>query len=227
MAFSPNGKKLTCGTDDDIRIYNINNSQLTLGLLRGHKGLVHSVLWSCSGSRLFSGSWDYMICCWNSNTGEQIGQPWTGHTNWICSLCLSPDRLILASASLDKTACFWDASSGQPIGQHLHISRFRFCNRHIVAKIMTAFDTVIHSYSGFYILHHSQSHYIMGWQPHNIIVISVSKDPIATHSSISIDIQAWQGLRSSEDIMSQVDNWTSHRCDRAHNDYAMADCCTQ
>ena len=162
MAFSPNGKKLTCGTDDDIRIYNINNSQLTLGLLRGHKGLVHSVLWSRSGSRLFSGSWDYMICCWNSNTGEQIGQPWTGHTNWICSLCLLPDRSILASASLNKTACFWDASSGQPIGQHLHISRFRFCNRHIVAKIMTAFDTVIHSYSGFYILHHSQSHYIMG-----------------------------------------------------------------
>ena len=196
MAFSPNGKKLTCGTDDDIRIYNINNSQLTLGLLRGHKGLVHSVLWSCSGSRLFSGSWDYMICCWNSNTGEQIGQPWTGHTNWICSLCLSPDRSILASASLDKTACFWDASSGQPIGQHLHISRFRFCNRHIVAKIMTAFDTVIHSYSGFYVYIASQSvtlHHGLTTAQHNSN-FSVK----GSYSNTEFNIHRHTGLTGSE-----------------------------
>ena len=31
MAFSPNGKKLACGTDDDIRVYDIDNGQLTLG----------------------------------------------------------------------------------------------------------------------------------------------------------------------------------------------------
>ena len=59
------------------------------------------------------------ICCWNSDTGEQIGQPWTGHNSWIRSLSLSPDGLILASASWDKTVRFWNAITGHPIGQHL------------------------------------------------------------------------------------------------------------
>ena len=77
------------------------------------------MLWSRDGRRLFSASWDNTIRCWNSDTGEQIGQPWTGHTHWIRSLSLSPAGSILASVSLDKTVRFWDATSGHPIGQHL------------------------------------------------------------------------------------------------------------
>ena len=56
---------------------------------------------------------------WNSDTGEQIGHPWTGHTRRISSLSLSPDGSILASASFDKTVRFWDATTGNPVGQHL------------------------------------------------------------------------------------------------------------
>ena len=117
-----NGKRLTCGTGDDIRVYDIDNGKLTLGPLRGHRGRegpVYSMLWSRDGSRLFSGSRDKTICCWNSDTGEHIGQLWTGHTPWIKSLSLSPDGSILANASGDKTVRFWDATSGHPIGQYL------------------------------------------------------------------------------------------------------------
>ena len=51
-----------------------------------------------------------------SATGQQIGQPWTGHTNYIRSLSLSPNGLILASASRDKTVRLWNATTGDPIG---------------------------------------------------------------------------------------------------------------
>ena len=119
ISFSPDGKKLACGILLNIYVYDVDNGTLMHGPLKGHEKWVCSVLWSRDGSRLFSASWDKTICCWNSDTGEQVGQLWTGHTHWIQSLSLSPDGLILASASFDKTVHFWDAVSGQPIRKHL------------------------------------------------------------------------------------------------------------
>ena len=117
LCFSPNGKKLACGTSDDIRVYDVDSGTL---LSESQQKRVYCVLWSHDGSRLFSGSADGTIRCWNSDTGEQIGHPWTGHTDWIHSLSLSPDGSILASASWDETVRFWDATTGQPIGRLQH-----------------------------------------------------------------------------------------------------------
>ena len=119
MAFSPDGKKLACSSNDDICVYDVDTRTLILGPLKGHRDWVDDLIWSRDGSRLFSGSTDKTIRCWNSDTGEQIGHPWTGHTHFIESLSLSPDGSILASASWDKTVRFWDATTGNPIGQHL------------------------------------------------------------------------------------------------------------
>ena len=116
MSFSPDGTKLACGTLCDIRVYDVDSGTL---ILEGHQQWVLDVLWARDGSRLFSASNDKTIRCWNSDTGEQIGHPWTGHTSIIHSLSLSPDGLILASASPDHTVRFWDATTGNPIGHHL------------------------------------------------------------------------------------------------------------
>ncbi|KAI9573275.1 quinon protein alcohol dehydrogenase-like superfamily [Boletus coccyginus] len=115
MCFSPDGNKLACATTDDIRMYDVNSGRLILGPLDGFV----TVLWSRDGSRLFSSSFGRTIRCWNSDTGQEIGRPWTGHTDIIRSLSLSPDGSVLASASVDKTVRFWNATTGDPIGQHL------------------------------------------------------------------------------------------------------------
>ncbi|KAF8553448.1 WD40 repeat-like protein [Imleria badia] len=121
VSLSPDSKKLACATRPDVYVYDVDSGTLILklGPLQGHEHCVRCVLWSCDGSRLFSGSDDETIRCWNTDTGEQIGRPWTGHTNWISSLSLSPDGSILASSSLDETVRFWDSTSGHGIGQDL------------------------------------------------------------------------------------------------------------
>jgi len=111
MRFSPDGNKLACGT----HVYDVNSGRLILGPL--HE-FITAVLWSRDGSRIFASD-DRTIRCWNSDTGEQIGHPWTGHTHAIDSLSLSPDGSTLASVSEDKTVRFWNATTGDPTGQHL------------------------------------------------------------------------------------------------------------
>ena len=126
MSFSPDGTKLACGTVCVIHVYDVATGTL---ILECHHDWVLDVVWSCDGSRLFSGSTDRTIRCWNSDTGETIGHPWTGHQNSILSLSLSPDGSILASSSSDHTVRFWDATTGDPIGQHLQhdkVSTVRF-----------------------------------------------------------------------------------------------------
>jgi len=117
VCFSPDGNKLACGTYDGIRMYDLENGTL---ILRLGGNMIDDVVWSHDGSKLFSPAEDNTIRCWNSDTGQQIGHPWTGHTQCAYSLSLSPDGSILASASWDKTVRFWNATTGDPIGQLQH-----------------------------------------------------------------------------------------------------------
>ncbi|KAF8839807.1 WD40 repeat-like protein [Paxillus ammoniavirescens] len=129
LCFSPNGEKLACAANemDDgvhvVHVYDVESGELVLGPIN-HRKVVRCVLWSLDGNKLFSASDDRMIQCWDSKTGESIGQPWRGHDNYVTSLSVSPDGTKLASASADKTIRFWDARSGDPIERPLqHKSR--------------------------------------------------------------------------------------------------------
>ncbi|KAG8220541.1 WD40-repeat-containing domain protein [Butyriboletus roseoflavus] len=121
MCFSPDEHKLACvSVSGGIHVYETKLSGThILGPLKGHRDWVCCLLWSHDGSRLFSGSDDKTIRCWNFETGKPIGQPWIGHTSGVNSLSLSPDGLILASASQDATIRFWDTTSGGPVRQQL------------------------------------------------------------------------------------------------------------
>jgi WD40 repeat protein/cytoskeletal protein RodZ len=80
---------------------------------------VTSVAFSPDGLRIVSGSDDNTLRLWDAKTGLPIGQPLTGHSNWVTSVAFSPDGLRIVSGSSDKTLRLWDAKTGQPIGQPL------------------------------------------------------------------------------------------------------------
>ena len=52
-------------------------------------------------------------------TGAQIGNPLTGHTGCVTSVCFNHDGTLLASGSWDKTIRLWDPKTGAQIGEPL------------------------------------------------------------------------------------------------------------
>ncbi|KAI0337181.1 WD40 repeat-like protein [Trametopsis cervina] len=62
---------------------------------------------------------DRTIGLWNAVTGERVGEPLVGHTDWVLSVAFTPDGKTVASGSADNTVCLWNIVTGEQIGDTL------------------------------------------------------------------------------------------------------------
>jgi WD40 repeat protein len=113
IAFSPDGKTLASGSDDDhpVKLWKVADGTL-VRTMEGHTGEVHNVAFSPDGKLLVSASADYTVMLWNVSDGELAHSIYLDHATWIESLAFSPDGSILALAS-DKGAFLLDANTYQ------------------------------------------------------------------------------------------------------------------
>ena len=71
-----------------------------------------SVAFSPDGKQIVSGSADKTIRLWDLH-GNQIGQPFQGHENWVWSVAFSPDGKQIVSGSDDQTIRLWRGGDWQ------------------------------------------------------------------------------------------------------------------
>jgi WD40 repeat protein len=82
----------------------------------------YSLAWIPFGWRLFSGGnrADPTIREWDTSTGQQVGNPWEGHSKNIHAISINSSGTLLSSASHDNRVCLWRLSDRQNIVTFKH-----------------------------------------------------------------------------------------------------------
>ena len=111
VAFSPDGKVLATGSEDNtIKLWEVNTGKM-IDTLSGHSWSVVALAFSTDGEMLVSGSWDKTVKLWMVHTKKEI-MTLFGHVDSVSAVAVSPDAQLIASGSRDKTIKLW-----QPVKQ--------------------------------------------------------------------------------------------------------------
>ncbi|KAI0313899.1 hypothetical protein OF83DRAFT_1064690 [Amylostereum chailletii] len=110
LALSPDGKRLAAGVGEAVHVFEASNGThlFTLG---EDMGTVRAL--SFAGKRIVAGSDAGTIRVWDSDTGNQLGETFKAHTDWIRGVAISPDGTQLASGSDDRTVRVVDLGTMQ------------------------------------------------------------------------------------------------------------------
>ncbi|KAG2341470.1 WD40 repeat-like protein [Suillus weaverae] len=113
----PDGRHIiTCSSDGSLRLWDLESGTQTGNDWQdeGDEEAVFIIALSPNGNTVASGSSDGKVRLWDIKTGKVVAK-WTGHTNYVWSVCWSADGGRVVSGSRDGTARVWDVASGETV----------------------------------------------------------------------------------------------------------------
>jgi WD40 repeat protein len=111
VAFSPDGKEVLTGSQDNTAILWEAQTGRRVRTLEGHSYWVLSVAFSPDGRQVLTGSQDRTARLWEARTGRLL-RTFQGHAGGINSVAFSPDGKEVLTGSDDKTAILWEVRTG-------------------------------------------------------------------------------------------------------------------
>lgn len=128
LAFSPDGRTIVSGSNDNSIILWDAVSGRELHTLRGHTSRVTTVAFSVDGHTIVSGGWDSTIKVWDAISGAELRTLKVG--SYVHKLALYPDGHTLASVDkgIDKQIKLWDIYNGNSLETQTPIAGFTYNN---------------------------------------------------------------------------------------------------
>ncbi|MEP7288261.1 MAG: TIR domain-containing protein [Chloroflexota bacterium] len=114
VAFSPDGKMVATGSDDNSTHLWDSATGERLQALSGHLNGTHSVAFSPDGLTLLTGGGDKQARLWEVATGQEI-QRFSGHEATIYCVAFAPDGKTVATGSSDQTVRLWNVDTGKEL----------------------------------------------------------------------------------------------------------------
>ena len=118
VAFSPDGRLLISGSNDDTAQIWDSASGQPIGRELVHRGEVFTVGFSPNGKLAVTGGYDGAVRFWDVPSGQPVGEPMR-HEGVVWTAVFSADGKRLLTGSADRTARLWDVASCLPLSPPL------------------------------------------------------------------------------------------------------------
>ncbi|MEV4362291.1 WD40 repeat domain-containing protein [Nonomuraea sp. NPDC049625] len=119
LAFNPDGRTLATGDSKGVVQQWDVATRLPHGAPMGRPDeghAIHGVTYGRDGKILVTAGEDKTARLWDTATSRQLGAPFTGHTQALGDVALSPDGSTLVTVSWDRTGRVWDVATRKPKG---------------------------------------------------------------------------------------------------------------
>ena len=111
IAFSPNGRSLISGSDDEsVRIWMLRDGSSKLMPVTGKTSFFNCVAFSPDGRYIAGGDLHNSLWVWDSRSHTLVAK-WLGHRHSVRCIEFTPDGKGLVSGGDDGAIIFWDMTS--------------------------------------------------------------------------------------------------------------------